>query len=136
MIGTMHLGYSRHIAPFEYGIEFGYGGKEFSTVDTEVQSETYGIRPSITYNMVLGVYDLRMSLIGILQFWRQHVERESVRKFMVSGVGTALGIRIPLFYNFFMEPMGEGALYFSEVQGKGQVTRATGGFMLSVGNLF
>ena len=135
-LGMARFSYGVQVAPLEFILRLGYGGKTFTTVDTKVQSEIYASEILAAYDIPLGITDLRFWLLASAQVWRQFVSKQGVRKQTVFGAGLGLGLRVPLYARLFSEVSLELMSIFPEIQNQGRQAELSVLGEISLGWLF
>ena len=88
----------------EWGVRVDWRRDDVAAVDTTVRSSVLGFAIAPCYEHVARRIDVRACAIAELAWWHQHVDRAATRSSAVPGVGTSLGLRIPMSAHAFVEP--------------------------------
>ncbi len=108
---------------FELSAQLRLAQRDFAAVDTTIETLIVGGSLVLTYEYPLRWFDLRGSLIGRTEYWRQDVRKEGRRQTWFFAVGGSFGIRAPVYRAVFAELAAEVLAY----------TRPSVGGYLSVG---
>ena len=133
-LGLARIGYGAKLGAFELGLRISTTYAQFPTLDATVR--TFILAPALTvaYERPIRRLDLRVSVIGEVQWWRQRDDAHRTGDAPVFGVGIGVGVRIPIWRRLFCEPSVEGMLYLPDLRDRGVTPRPTltGGFALGV----